>query len=104
MPSTVRVSRGSMMPSSHSARGGEEGVRLLLDLLLDHLPQRRVGRLVERLAGALGGLAAHDGEHAGELLRAHHRDAVVRPGEHEARVVGAAAHAVVAGAVATRRP
>ena len=82
------------------ARGGEERVRLLLDLALhDARASSRRLCFVERLPGALGRLAAHDREHAGELLGAHHRDPVVRPGEEEARLVGAAAHAVVAGAV-----
>src|SRR5512144_895539 len=81
------------------ASGGEEGVRLFLDLLLHHLAQRRVARLVERLPGALGGLAADDREHPGELLRTHHRDAMVGPREDEARIVRPPRHAVVAGAV-----
>src|SRR5205823_2633670 len=35
--------------------------------------------------------------HACRLFAAHHRDAAVGPGKDEARIVGAAAHAVVAG-------
>src|SRR4029453_13700465 len=80
-------------------RGREEGIRLAVDLLLHHLPQRLVLLHVEWPSGTLRGLATDDREHAGELLGAHHRDAVVRPGEDEARVVGAARHAVVPGAV-----
>src|SRR5690348_13823555 len=44
--------------------------------------------------------AAHLRQHHRGLLAAHHRDARVRPHEQETRVVGAAAHAVVAGTVA----
>ena len=47
----------------------------------------------------LGLLPGDDGEHAGQLLGSHHGDAVVGPAEDEARVVGPAGHAVVAGAV-----
>ena len=43
-------------------------------------------------------IALHRGQHARGLLAAHHRDARVRPHPQEARLVGAAAHAVVAGA------
>src|SRR6266545_3929767 len=42
-------------------------------------------------------LLGHGLHHAGRLLAAHDGGAVVGPGEDEARVVGAAAHAVVAG-------
>ena len=45
-------------------------------------------------------LLGHGLHHAGRLLAAHHGGAVVGPGEDEARIVGAAAHAVVAGAEA----
>ena len=44
-------------------------------------------------------VAPHGGEHARRLLAAHHRDARIRPGEQEARRIGAPAHAVIAGAV-----
>src|SRR5262249_7751318 len=40
-----------------------------------------------------------DVHHSGKLLSAHHGDAVVRPGEDEARVVGATTHRVIARAV-----
>src|SRR5262249_10041925 len=79
--------------------GGVPGVRLLADLLGHHRVQGLVLRSVEGLARALGRLTAHDREHARELLGAHDRDAMVRPGEEEARIVGLAGHAVVAGAV-----
>ena len=46
---------------------------------------------------------AHRQQHVGRLLAAHHRDAGVRPHPELARAVGAAAHAVVAGAEASRR-
>ena len=45
-------------------------------------------------------VAADGGEHAGGLLAAHHGDAAVRPHRQEARRIGAAAHAVIAGAEA----
>ena len=51
------------------------------------------------LALGLRGLLGDDLEHAGELGRAHHRALRAGPGEEEARVEGAAVHAVVAGAV-----
>src|SRR5437762_11762877 len=76
-----------------------ERVRLLLDLLLDRPPHGLVLRLVVGLPGALGGPAPDDGQHAGQLLGPHHRHAVVRPGEQEARLVRPPAHPVVAGAV-----
>ena len=43
-------------------------------------------------------VALDRGEHAGRLLAAHHRDARVGPHPQQPRLVGAAAHAVVAGA------
>ena len=51
-------------------------------------------------APALGldAVAAHGGQHARRLFAAHHADARIRPHPQEARAVGAAAHAVVAGA------
>ena len=48
---------------------------------------------------AFGGRARDDVEHAGELRGPHHRRLRVRPREHEARVVAAAAHRVVGRAV-----
>src|SRR5262249_44212323 len=45
-------------------------------------------------------LLADDREHTRRLLAAHHRDAGVRPHPQEARSIGAAAHAVIAGAIA----
>ena len=52
----------------------------------------------ELLATALGLLLLDLHQHARGLFGAHHRDARVRPHPQEARVVGAAAHAVVTGA------
>ena len=52
------------------------------------------------LAARFHGVAADRRQHAGGLLAAHDRDARVRPHPQEARVVGAAAHAVIAGAEA----
>ena len=53
-----------------------------------------------RLAGRLELGLLHLREHRGRLLAAHHADAAVGPHEQEARLVGAAAHAVVPGAEA----
>ena len=55
-------------------------------------------RLVDRLALARRAFAHHDLHRAGGLLGAHHRGLRGRPGEDEARVEAAPAHAVVAGA------
>ena len=54
-----------------------------------------MGRL---LAGAARAILGDDGHHLRRLLAAHHTDAVVRPGEDEARPEGAPAHAVIARA------
>src|SRR5882672_4146575 len=73
------------------ARARVVGMALALVLLAD--------RLLELLFLLLGGEVALDrGEHAGRLLAAHDGDARCRPHPEEARPVGAAAHAVVAGA------
>src|SRR4029077_13204838 len=53
--------------------------------------------LVDRLAFALEFLLGDDRHDLRRLLAAHDRDAVARPGEDEARIIGAAAHAVIAG-------
>ncbi len=99
MPSTVRVSRGIDDAVVVEPSGEEQGERLGLDLGLDHLPHGCVGLLVEGLAPRRRGLPADDGEHAGQLGRAHHRRARVGPGEEETWLVGTAAHPVVARAV-----
>ena len=51
------------------------------------------------LPAAAAAARGHDRERPGELLGAHDRGLRVRPEEEEARAVGAAAHAVVPGAV-----
>ncbi|KAI3480412.1 hypothetical protein L1887_57426 [Cichorium endivia] len=73
------------------------------DQFADHQGVERILCLVlgaEHLAAALALFALDLGQHAGRLLGAHHADPRVRPHPQEARVVGAAAHAVVAGAEA----
>ena len=50
-------------------------------------------------AFGLGGVAADRGEYVRRLLTAHDRNTRVGPGKQEARPVGTAAHAVVAGTV-----
>ena len=55
--------------------------------------------LVDLVPAALGRRPRDDRQHAGELLRPHHRGLGARPGEQEPRVEAAPAHAVVAGAV-----
>ena len=73
-------------------RGREVRVALLVDLLPRSSPSStRELLLVDGLAALGRGVALDDVEHAGELLAAHHRDAVVRPREQEARRVRAAA-------------
>ena len=99
IPSTVRVSRGSMTPSSYSHPGQHHRQRLGLDLRLDRRPHCGVGILVHLLAAGLGRSAADDRQHARELRAAHDRGLRARPGEQEARIVGASAHAVVTRAV-----
>ena len=68
------------------------------------MPLRLILRLDRRLERFLGlrrrELAAYGGQHPGRLLPAHHRDAGVRPHEQEPRIIGAAAHAVIPGAIA----
>ena len=79
-------------------RGAVEGRRLLVELLddaLEHLVDLGF-RWLLALTNEL--LLGHGLHHACRLLAAHHGGAAVGPGEDEARVVGAAAHAVVAGA------
>ena len=81
-------------------RGAVERRRFAVELVddaLEHLVDLLRGRLLALAQELLLGDGLH---HAGRLLAAHHGGAVVGPGEDEARVVGAAAHAVVAGAEA----
>ena len=81
-------------------RGAVERRRFAVELVddaLEHLVDLGARRLLALAQELLLGDSLH---HAGGLLAAHHGGAVVGPGEDEARVVGAAAHAVVAGAEA----
>ena len=67
---------------------------------MDHAGRALPVRLfVELDTAPLRGSAGHDRHHAGHLFRAHHRDLRGRPDVREPGAVGAAAHAVVAGAV-----
>jgi hypothetical protein len=96
--STRRVSRGSMMPSSHS-RAVPNSAWLSLSrrgAAVAHRRQRFWS--LAALAGALQLGAVDDVHHLGGLRAAHHRGARRGPGEDEARVEAAPAHAVVAGA------
>ncbi len=70
---------------------------LALVLFEDRLLDGRHLIVAEALAGALALLLLDLGEHPGGLFATHHGDARVGPHPEEARVVGAAAHAVVAG-------
>src|SRR5215813_2616879 len=80
-------------------RRREIDIRLFLYLVFEHLLRHRLLRLVYLNACAGRRVAFDDVHHAGELLSAHHGDAVVGPGEDESRVVGATAHGVIARAV-----
>jgi hypothetical protein len=73
---------------------------LVLVLLEDRRPE--LGLFVGRpgLAARGHGVAPDRGQHRGRLLAAHDRDARARPDREQARRVGPAAHAVVAGAEA----
>ena len=73
--------------------------RLAFNLSLERIAHRRERSLVEHLPCRLGFTASHDGENARKLLGSHHRDAVVGPREHEAWIVRAPTHAVVASTV-----
>src|SRR5262245_45448716 len=77
----------------------EINIRLFLYLVFEHLLRHRLLRFVYLNACAGRRFAFDDVLLAGELWSAHHGDAVVGPGEDESRVVGAAAHGVIARAV-----
>ncbi|MNQ57944.1 hypothetical protein D3C85_721150 [compost metagenome] len=79
---------------------GVVGVTLLF-ILGDHRRAYGLGLLLAQ-AFSLGRqlVAAHLHQHPGRLLAPHHRDAAVGPAEQEVGLIGAAAHAVVAGAEA----
>ena len=97
--STRRVSRGSMMPSSHSRAVPNSAVDSRSSRLRERVGHRLQRLVVRRRAAALELAAVDDVHHLGRLRAAHHRGARRRPGEDEARVEAAPAHAVVAGAV-----
>src|SRR5689334_21221932 len=80
-------------------RGGKVWIALFVERILDRLLELGLLDLAPLAAARLDVVAAHGREHGGRLLRAHQRDARVRPGEQEARAIGAPAHAVIAGAV-----
>src|ERR1700730_16521898 len=81
-------------------RRGVVGMALAVVLLADRLLKNFFLFLRPRLAPRLDVVAPHGGEHARRLLTAHHRDARAGPHPQEARPKGAAAHAVIARAVA----
>ena len=99
MPSTVRVSRGSIIPSSQSSPEETKASdsRSICSSIASRVAVRRSSST--SIPRALSAGAGDDLHHAAELLGAHHRGLVVRPGEDEARLEAAPAHAVVAGAV-----
>ena len=72
---------------------------LLGEALLDHLRHAGELLLVGLHAGARVLLAGDDLHHLGGLGAAHHCGARGRPGEDEARIEAAPAHAVIAGPV-----
>src|SRR5574343_487131 len=80
------------------AGGGVVGVALGLVLLADRRLEGFFLFGAPGLAAGFEAIALDGGEHAGRLFAAHHRDAGIRPHPQETRAVGAAAHAVVAGA------
>src|SRR5262249_28933649 len=82
-------------------RGRVMGAALPLILPADRRLELRVLLLPPLPALRCARLLADDREHARRLLAAHHRDAGVRPHPQEARPIGASAHAVIAGAIAT---
>src|SRR5262249_56211883 len=72
-------------------RRREIDIRLFLYLVFEHLLRHRLLRLVYLNACARRRVAFDDVHHAGELVSAHHGDAVVGPAEDDSRVVGATA-------------
>src|SRR5579884_2993776 len=81
------------------ARGAVVGVALLLVLGEDGADERVLLLRGEGLPLPPQLVPLHREEHRGRLLAAHDADAGVRPHPQEPRVVGPAAHGVVAGAV-----
>ena len=86
IPSTVRVSRGSMMPSSQSsplATSASDSASIWSSTAFVPAAERLLVDLEPRRSAP----GPHDDLHdAGELLGAHHRDLVVRPAEDEPRL------------------
>src|SRR5581483_4431320 len=76
------------------------GMALLLVLRADRRLEAGFVLGAPALALGLEVVAPDLRQHRGRLLAAHHRDARIGPHEDEARAVGAAAHAVIAGAEA----
>src|SRR5262249_58231891 len=69
------------------------------DLGLKSLPRRDQLGFIDRFA-LLGGSVALDYIHnARELLRSHHCNPMIGPGEQKTRLVCAAAHRIVAGSI-----
>ena len=93
----ARVGRGddAVVPQ---ARGGVVRMAFALVLLADGRLERVFLGRRPVAAARLDAVALDGGQHAGGLLAAHDRDARVGPHEQHARRIGAAAHAVVAGA------
>ncbi len=81
-------------------RAGVVRMALALVLRADRRPERLLVLRAPLPALGLDRVAADRRQHRGRLLAAHHRDPRVGPHPQEARLEGAAAHAVVAGAVA----
>ena len=93
----ARVARVDDAVVQHARRGHQRA--LLAFEVLDDLRFHRVDLVVVHVLAFALHAAFHDDRHGERgLLGAHHRGLRVRPGKEEARVVAAAAHAVVAGA------
>src|SRR4051794_27628836 len=75
-------------------------MRLALELVEDGLLERGLLFAGPRAAARLDAVTLDGRQHAGGLLRSHHADAGAGPHPQEARRIGAAAHAVVAGTIA----
>src|SRR6185369_16928975 len=81
-------------------RRGVVGMALALVLIADRLLEFLFLFLGPGAAFGLDVVAPHRCQHARRLFAAHHRDTGRGPHPQETRAIGAAAHAVVAGAVA----
>src|SRR5205814_7676582 len=80
-------------------RRGVIGIALAFILRADGAAELVLFLRRPALALGLDNVAADLAQHHGGLLAAHHGDARVRPHPQEARRVGAAGHAVIAGAI-----